>query len=204
MEENMTMPKHRMGVHWIPIHQRSEDEANMRDLRPSSIKIINPDVNQVRRCLTYIDPFGVVVLRDHPLSEQKDDMARDPVGTGKRHAQEWLRKFEKGGRFDGLLSNKIAVCGINEPFVHDDNEERIVFEYTKAFLEDCTRYGIRALALNLSVGWPRNLGRDMPPYWNSFLALEDVINRGNHFLCTHEYWYANPNEAWFHWAWKTQ
>lgn len=193
----MNLPKHRMGVHWIPVHQNPQHERDMADLGPSSIKIINPDPNQVRRCLTYIDPFGVVVLRDHPLSEQKGDMVRDPVGTGKRHAREWLQKFEKGGRFDGLLSNKIAVCGINEPFVHDDNEERIVFEYTKAFLEDCTQYGIRALALNLSVGWPRNLGRDMPPYWNGFLALEDVINRGNHFLCTHEYWYTHPNEAWF-------
>lgn len=193
----MSMPKHRMGAHWIPIHQRPEDEANLRDLRPSSIKIINPDPSQVRRCLTYIDPAGLVVLRDHPLSEQKSDMIRDPIGTGKRHAAEWLQKFSKGGRFDGLLSRNIAVTGINEPFVHDDNEERIVFEYTKAFLEDCTKYGIRALALNLSVGWPRNLGRDMPPYWNGFLALEDIINRGNHFLCTHEYWYSFPDESWF-------
>lgn len=193
----MNMPKHRMGVHWIPVHQNPKHEQFMAALRPSSIKIINPDPNQARRCLEYIDPAGVVVLRDHPLSEQKGDMTRDPIGTGKRHAAEWRQKFDKGGRFDGLLSNQIAVTGINEPFVHDDNEERIVFEYTKAFLEDCAVYGIRALALNLSVGWPRNLGRDMPPYWNGFVRLEDTINRGNHFLCTHEYWYTHPNESWF-------
>lgn len=193
----MALPEHRMGVHWIPVHQRREDEDFMAKLRPSSIKIMNPDPAQIQRALTWIDPNGVVVLRDHPMSEQKADMVRDPIGTGKRHAREWLEKFSKGGRFDGLLSSRIAVCGINEPFVHDDAEEAGVVAYTKALLEDCTSYGIRVLGLNLSVGWPRNLGRDMPPYWRNFLPLEDVINKGNHFLCVHEYWYTDPDESWF-------
>ena len=192
----MAMPEHRMGVHMIPVHGRPTDEEYMKRLRPSSIKVIDPDPNYIRRCLTYIDTAGVVVLRDHPLSEQKSDMTRDPVGTGKRHAKEWMQKFSKGGRFDGLLSSRVAVCGINEPFVHNDAEEAIVVAYTKAFLEDCTAYGIRALALNLSVGWPRNLGPDMPPYWNGFLSLERPILEGNHFLCTHEYWYTDPDDSW--------
>ena len=43
----------------------------MKALRPSCIKIINPDPEQIKRCLTHIDNNGFVWLRDHPLSEQK-------------------------------------------------------------------------------------------------------------------------------------
>jgi len=205
----MNTPQHKVGVHWIPVHQRAEDEQYFQALQPGGIKIINPDPEQIRRCLTYIDPNGVVVLRDHPLSEQKEAMVQDPIGTGKYHAGEWVKKFQPGGRFAGLLSEKIVVCGINEPFVRTVEEERITVQYTKQLLESCTQFGIRVMAGNLSVGWPRNLGRDMPPFWDSFLELEQPILRNRGFWGAHEYYYADPDESWFdggaigRWGWLT-
>jgi hypothetical protein len=205
----MQTPQHKAGAHWIPVHQRSEDEAYFKLLGAAGIKIINPDPEQIRRCLGYINPNGVVGLRDHPLSEQKAEMMQNPVETGNRHALEWKKKFEPGGRFAGLLSDKIAVCGINEPFVQTLEEEQKTVLYTQHLLRACTQYGIRVLALNLSVGWPRNLGTDMPPYWDTFYPLEKDINDGNHFLCVHEYYYNDPDEGWFDggaagkWGWLT-
>lgn len=193
----MNLPKHKMGVHWIPVHQRREDEQYMQELRPSCIKIINPDPSQVRRCLNYIDSNGWVWLRDHPLSEQKKDAMERPTETGLRHANEWADKLFNGRFRDVFDPNRIIVSGINEPFVRDQAEEQAAFEYNLALLNRATELGFKVAALNLSVGWPRNLGRDMPPYWEPFFPLENAINKGGHFLCVHEYWYDDPDESWF-------
>jgi murein DD-endopeptidase MepM/ murein hydrolase activator NlpD len=185
-----------MGVHWIPAHQRNEDISYIQQLKPFVLKIVDPDPNLAKRALEWIDPNGFVWLRDWALSEQKADMVKDPTATGLRHANDWIQKLTVG-RFKDLPLNRIIVSGINEPFVHDDKEESIVFEYTKTFLKRLTEVGIKGAALNLSVGWPRNKGKDLPPIWDNFLPLEDIINAGDHFLCTHEYWYSDPDESWF-------
>lgn len=188
------LPAHRWGVHLIG--NREGDLLYIEALRPASVKIVDPDPNVVRRVLRAIDPNGVVVLRDHPLSEQKADMARDPVGTGRRHALDWIYKLTTGRFAEFGKDRRIVVVGINEPDVHNQAEEEIVFQYTKVFLETLTTNNIRALALNLSVGWPRNLGEGLPPTWDTFKPLEKIINDGNHFLCVHEYFYPNVHDKW--------
>lgn len=205
-------PSHRMGVHWIPGSNRAGDHAYMRGLGAGAIKAVTLDINRLNEAQSYLDrsPRSVLVIRDHPLSEQKADMVADPVGTGKRHAREWLDKLQ-AGRFNGIDMSRAAVCGINEPFVHNAEQERGVVAYTMAFLEDLRSYGLRGLALNLSVGWPRNSDtatvKNTKPLWDNFLPLEDVINRGNHFLCLHEYWRNDPDDSWYEapngekWGW---
>jgi len=123
-------------------------------------------------------------------------MARDPIGTGHRHAVDWITKLTTGRFAEFGKDRRIVVCGINEPDVHNQAEEQIVYQYTKVFLETLTANNIRALALNLSVGWPRNSGTDTPPIWDTFMLLEELILRGNHFLCVHEYWYPNVQDKW--------
>lgn len=72
-------------------------------------------------------------------------------------------------------------------------------EYTEAWLDALTSYGIRGTALNLSVGWPANEGIDMPPVWEPYKSLEAKILSGNHFLVLHEYWPKEGPEK--HWGW---
>jgi murein DD-endopeptidase MepM/ murein hydrolase activator NlpD len=178
-----------MGVHLI-----GNNEANLRyaeQLGAAAVKIVDPDPAVVRRVLAAIDPNGVVILRDHPMSEQKADMAADPVGTGKRHALDWIAKLTTGRFAEFGKDPRIVVVGINEPDVHNQAEEEIVLAYTLAFFEPLTAAGIRAGALNLSVGWPRE-----PDGWNVFLPLEKVINRNRGFLINHAYWYPTPQNGW--------
>lgn len=191
----IALPKTRMGVHLIG--NREGDLVYCEQLRPAAIKIIDPDPTTVRRMLKAIDPNGIVILRDHPMSEQKNDMKNDPVGTGKRHALDWIQKLTTGRFAEFGNDKRIVVVGINEPDVHNAAEEAIVFQYTKIFLETLTAAGVRGLALNLSVGWPRNgFPEDTPPIWDSFLPLEPIILKGNHFLCVHEYWYPVVTDKW--------
>jgi hypothetical protein len=192
----MKLPRHKMGMHWIPAHNRREDHDYAKRLAPSVIKIIDPDPNFAHDCLSYIDPNGFVWLRDHPLSEQKNDQMKDPIGTGIRHANEWADKLFRGRFKDIFDPKRFIVSGINEPFVRDAAEEKAAFEYNKAMLDRATVLGFKVAALNLSVGWPRNMGTGLPPVWDPFLALEDSINKGGHFLCVHEYWYNDPDESW--------
>ena len=188
------LPRHRMGLHLIG--NREADLRYAEDLGPAAAKIVDPDPAVVRRVLAALDTNGVCVLRDHPLSEQKADMARDPIGTGRRHAIDWITKLTTGRFAEFGKDRRIVVCGINEPDVHNQAEEQNVYQYTKIFLETLTANNVRALALNLSVGWPRNSGPETPPIWDTFMPLEPIINAGNHFLCVHEYWYPDVKSAW--------
>src|SRR3990167_9559092 len=75
------LPITRFGVHLIG--NREDDLRYIETLRPAAVKIVDPDPAVVRRVLAALDPSGVCVLRDHPLSEQKADMASDPeIGRG--------------------------------------------------------------------------------------------------------------------------
>lgn len=185
---------HRMGVHLIG--NRETDFHYIGQLKPNVVKIVDPDPNVVRRVLAAIGPNGLVGLRDHPLSEQKEDMYRDPVGTGRRHALDWVEKLTTG-RYKEFGNNpRISVMGINEPNVHNQAEEEIVFNYTKEFLTVLAANGQRGWALNLSVGWPRNDGENKPVVWDTFLPLEKIILDGGHYLCLHEYWYPQVTSSW--------
>ena len=207
------MPIHRMGVHWIPGSNRSADHDYMRALGTGVLKVVSLDKTRLNEAQSYLDPspYSVLVIRDHPLSEQKADMVADPVGTGKRHAREWLDKVQ-AGQLAGIDESRAVFCGINEPFVQNKAQEEGVVAYTKAFLEDLHVYGLRGLALNLSVGWPRNSDtatvKNTKPLWGSFLPLESVILAGNHFLGLHEYWRDDPDDSWYEapngekWGWN--
>lgn len=189
------LPTSRVGVHWIPTGNQSHKDY-IKNLKPSVIKVVNGNRQDLEYCLANIETNGIVVVRDHARSEQHDFLRRDPIGCGKQHALEWKNDFAANGKYANLSSNKIVVCGLNEPNVQSENDEKIVLAYTTAFLNDLKLYGIRGLALNLSVGWVRNLGDGKIPYWDTFLPLENVINDGNHILGLHEYWYNDPDESW--------
>ena len=194
----MNLPRHKMGIHFINVHGLQENFDYAAALKPSSIKIIDPDPGFAVRCMSWLDPNGVLVLRDHPLSEQKSDMAANPEATGIRHAEDWNNKLNT--KFAALDRSRVLVCGINEPYVRNADEQAQAFRYTKALLQRCTELKVRVLALNLSVGWPANhdtaTEKDTPPDWTPFLGLEDLILANNGFLCVHEYWYDQPENGW--------
>lgn len=186
----------KLGVYWSVMHRRASDYDYFKRLNPSAIKLMDagqPDYAWVRANL----PGALVLARDWALSEQHGDMLADPTGTGKRHAQEWAAKQAQLG-FD---PGRTLVLGINEPHVWEAGVAAALTAYTVAFLDECARLGLRGGALQLGVGWPANVGPDMPPNWNPYAPVADAIRRGNHALVTHEYWAdSGPGELWGWWA----
>ena len=142
-------------------------------------------------------PNSLIIARDWALSEQHDDMARDPVGTGRRHAREWDGHQRRLG-FDRA---KTLVLGCNEPRIWDAGVPEALRQYTIAMCSEASGLGLRVGAMQLSVGWPANTGEGTPPDWSPFDGVEDAIRRGNHALVVHEYHADNgPSENWGWWC----
>ena len=195
------MSQHVLGVYWAPGHMRQSDMDYMAHLQPPAIRILEPDSSLMTRA-HLLAGRALLLPRDWALSEQHDDVRRDPVGTGIRHAQDWRGKIN-AWRAAGMNvpDEQIVVVGINEPKVWEMRDEAIA--YNVAFLDECTKQRLRACALNLSVGWPANTGHDTPPDWTPYEPVRDAIRRGRHFLCVHEYWYhSGPQDGALWWAWR--
>lgn len=193
---------HILGVYWSPGHQRPTDIEYMTRLQPPAIRVLDPDPNQLTIAFRAA-PNALLLPRDWALSEQHDDVRSDPVGTGKRHAQDWRGKIDRWRASGAPLpsDNQIVVVGINEPQVWTMLPQTV--EYNVAMLDECTRLGLRACALNLSVGWPANNGTDTPPDWTPYKPVEAAIKRGNHVLVVHSYWYkSGPQDGAGWWAWR--
>lgn len=189
---------HILGVYWAPGHQRPTDIEYMQRLQPPAIRVLDPDPNQLVIAHNAA-PNALVLPRDWSMSEQHDDVRRDPVGTGKRHAQEWRQKLDRWAL--PIPANQIVVVGMNELQVWTMLPQAV--QYTVAMLDECTRLNLRACALNLSVGWPANTGPDTPPDWTPYAPIEAPIKRGNHFLTLHSYWYrSGPQDGAGWWAWR--
>lgn len=195
----------KLGVHWIPIHGRPEDLDFIGQLQPLSVKIVNPDVQRVAD-VHRVAPQALIVVRDHPRSEQHDDVRMNPEATGVRHAEEFRRDIDlwrqqATERGLALPTDDQLLCpGLNEPHVWDMCDQ--VVRYYVAFLDRLTALGgLRGLALNLSVGWPGNHGPDTPPDWTPLEPIHAALGRGKHLLGLHEYWCAlGPDNGWGWWA----
>lgn len=184
------------GVYWSVMHRPMPHYDFLMSLQPTVLKIMDggvPDYAWAYHAL----PNTLIIARDHPLSEQHGDMLRDPVGTGVRHANEWNAHAARLN----LDRSRTLVLGINEPRVWEAGVPEALRQYTIAFCDECARFGLRAGAMQLSVGWPANRGAGQPPDWSPWHGVEDAIRRGNHALILHEYWAdLGPGENWGWWA----
>lgn len=189
----------KLGAYWSVMHRRPQDYEFFRQLQPSVLKIMDGGPNDYAWARQNL-PHSLIIARDWALSEQHADMLRDPAGTGRRHAQEWHGHADRLG-FDRANT---LVLGINEPHVWEPGVPEALTAYTVAFCDECARLGLRAGAMQLSVGWPANTGPDTPPDWSPFAPVEAAIRRGNHVLVCHEYWAdQGPGENWGWWAGRT-
>ena len=187
------MARTKLGVHWIPRHTDGDDIVVVERWNPNVVKIVDPDPNLVRDVAQRTT--STIVLRNHPLSEQHDNMLQDPAATGTYHAGVWRKYISDNGLQE--YEHRFLVEGINEPRVWDPGVDEALNVYTVSFLDELKRLGLRGVALNFSVGWPRNDGPNLPPRWDLYEPTLEAIRRGDHVLGLHEYWSHNGiDEGW--------
>lgn len=205
----------KLSIHWVSEHTGGEDLAAFARIQPPVIKIINPSYERCRQAYEAY-PGALFLLRDHPLSEQHDDVDRDPEGTGRRHAEEymahvgeWAPMIPKGQRVYTNL-NEPQLWGDCDPKQdyplwrqQQEQHEIINCRYGIAFLDRLAAEGESGGHGNYSVGWLDNDGPDTPPHWyrEHFQQMRAALARGRHYLVLHEYWSKNgPADMWKWWA----
>jgi len=185
---------HKIGPHLLDFNLKNDYEGFVSRVKPKVIKTIDMNAEKVNRYYS-LSPKSIFVIRNHALSEQKSDMTRDPIGTGLRHANEWI---SKSGQYR-IPKNQMIFLGINEPAIWSgDAYEDATIKYTVAFLDRLREAGLRGGALNLNTGHPRESGR---PSYESLKPIRDAIIRGDHVLMIHEYWDKRGPDA--QWPWNT-
>jgi hypothetical protein len=218
-----------LGVHLIPIHRRHEDFDFIRENRPGIVKIINPsplDIDTMRAIYGASLDGLKLILRNHPISEQKDSAERNPIETAQAHTRFWRRELGRLGIRQGEYEN-IFVEGINEPNLDagprpnpDTEPDRYTIwlnrteylggqnnKYNATFTRANTGFGIGTIAFQFSVGWPANLKDGQVPFWGFWSeSLGEVEAAGDlAYIGLHEYWPQDGprwNEGWFAQRWK--
>lgn len=184
------MSSNKQGRHWQGGHIDLEhDLAPERMANLASIKLFEGMWSDWGFCesLKRALPAGCIILaRDHPLSEQKEEMWRDPIGTGRRHANEWNEKVQRGHYWMPLEIT--YFLGINEPDATNGDRHAIDL-YTTAFLDTLRAHGLRGGAFNFSTGHPRTVDGtgNTPADYAFFEASHQAIVRGKHIAVQHIY-----------------
>ena len=150
------MLTNRLGIHHLRYHPDDKrDFAHFRKLRPASYKPFEwmwSNQPFAEGVLAALPADCIILARDHPLSEQHDDMWRDPEGTGKRHADEWEAKI-KGGAYH-FPPERSYFLGLNEMDAVKGDRTAIDI-YWAAFGNRLTTHGRRGGFFNFSTGHPR-------------------------------------------------
>jgi hypothetical protein len=179
----------RLGIHWIRTHPDGRDLAHIERMQYPSAKLFEwhwSDRNACNDLLSVLPQDAYILARDHPKSEQKQDMFNDPVGTGVRHANEWADKVRSGNVH--LPTNRTFFLGINEPDA-TTGDRHAIDKYTEAFLDRLREHGLRGGAFNFSTGHPRTVdgtGNTQADY-TAFERSHQAIVRGHHIGVLHIY-----------------
>lgn len=180
---------HKWGLHWLRTHPDNRlDFEHIERMGYLSLKIFQnewPNADFCRNLLAAARPDAIFIARDHPLSEQKQDMYDAPVETGVRHAREWHEKV-KSGRFH-LPLDRTYFQGINEP---DSNHAfKAIDAYTEAFAIELGRYGMKAAGWVFGTGHPSTVDRHPKKEvdWSHYRASASALIEHDGIACFHAY-----------------
>lgn len=178
-----------LGMHWIRTHPDGRDLAHIERMQYKSVKLFEWHWNNRDACrdlLTVLPQNAYILARDHPLSEQKQDVWNDPVGTGTRHANDWAMKVASGNVHTPV--DRTFFLGANELDATSGDRNAIDL-YTATFLDRLRTHGLRGGGFNFSTGHPRTVdgtGSTAADY-SVFERSRQAIVRGFHVAVLHIY-----------------
>lgn len=171
--------------------------AELARWQPPVITILNPSPGRVQR-IHAACPGALLVLRNHPLSEQHDDMHADPEGTGVRHARElhdWRVQIAPD-----VPAGQVILPGINEPDANPGHYNgqgvQHIVRYTMFRFREHARLGDRGGGPDFAVTWP------WYGHWEAYEDLHRVARETNCVITYHRYWRGDLglDHEWEQWA----
>lgn len=192
---------HIWGINWQMYHKDQYDMPHIERMGYRSFTIYEwmwSDRGFCSDLLSVARQDAIFLNRDHPLSEQKDDLWKNnPAQKGRNHADEWAQKVREGKVHTPL--DRTYFLGLNEP---DSNHyQRQIDAYNEAFCRRMAQHGLKAAAYSFGVGHPStvNLQPKTPIDWSWYEASAAAILEGNHIAAFHEYG-APQDYGWEFWC----
>lgn len=190
---NRTLPAGlpKWGINWLgPFHKDQQDMPHVAAMGYGAFVLYEMawgDAGFCAELLAHAPADALFLLRDHPLSEQKDDdFRRDPYAKGVYVANQWIGKVQQGRIH--LPVDRCRFMGLNEVDTNAYAKELDLF--TLGFVQRLNLYGMGAAAYDLGVGHPSTLTGNAhdDPNWAVFAAsaaaiLGDPLN----VVSLHEY-----------------
>ena len=176
--------KTKLSVQAQFLHDPTLDLARLRRLNPKWVKYFQPDQNRTKELL---DMGFHVCLRFHSISEQHFELTANPRLLGQQHGQFWITKLRHEWGLSDEQISRVAVEGINEPSVANEEEAMRVDTYGTSFAESSAQGSVFVATPNLSTGWPYNHGHGLLPDYNPFRVLVDMLRRTGSYWASHEY-----------------
>lgn len=178
-----------LAPHWMREHPDRFDLPHIEAMQYKSVKLFLPAWNNADFCrdlLTVLPGDSYILARDHALSEQKEDMWRDPEAAGIGHANQWIDKVRTGQYH--LPTDRSFFLGINEPDADSGDRDKID-RYTASFLDRLASNGLRGGAFNFSTGHPRTVDGTphTPADYSVFERSHQAIVAGHHIGVLHIY-----------------
>ena len=189
------------GINWQMYHKDQQDFPHIERMGYRSFTIYEwmwSDRGFCNDLLSVARGDAIFLNRDHPLSEQKDDLWKsNPAQKGRNHADEWAQKVREGRVYTPL--DRTYFLGLNEP--NSEMYQRQIDAYNEAYCRRMAEHGLRVAAYSFGVGHPStvDLRHDTPPDWSWYAASAAAVLEGDHLVAVHEY--GAPQEyGWGYWC----
>lgn len=188
---------HIFGINWLRYHQENQvDFDHINRMGYKSITLYEwmwGDRDFCRELLAAVSPDTFFIIRDHPLSEQKNDMYNDPVQTGIRHGKDWVQKWKEGRVF--IPKDRCWVQGINEP--DSNTAPKAIDRYTSALIQAAAAGGIRIAGWVFGTGHPSTVDLDPkgPIDWHWYEESAGLLKGFDGIASFHAY------GSWNHYPW---
>lgn len=192
---------HRMGIHWMRHHpDNNVDLAHMRRMEYKSFTVFEEIWSNAEFCrllLENVGPDTIFLLRDHPLSEEKQAVISDPAGFGVAHGLSWAKKWKEGKIH--LPQERVYHLGVNELDTNQYQRQNDI--YTTNFAQTLASAGLLAGGWSFGVGHPStvNLDPKQKPDWSYYRKSAETLKRLNGIAVIHEYWMPGDYN-WGNWA----
>lgn len=199
----------KLSCHWQRTHQSEADDIWLKEWSPMHIKIVfdsDTDIPGLDTALRCVNPKGRVIIRHYMISENWANRGwakvGDAIASGVKAANHVEYLFGLAQKKYGAKADQLLFSALNEPNIWAEGESpEKTTAYYVAFMNKLHSIGLRAMVLNLGVGWPGNGGiADAPPDWAPFEAVRKAMLEGD-VLGLHEYWDQDgPQKNWGWWA----
>jgi hypothetical protein len=222
------MPDSPLGIHYIPVHSGRGHYDFIQAINPHIVKLVSgnkaPDVQMMAEIYNRASR-AIHIYRIHSLSEQHDELWRDPIGTAKAHVNTWfveLSERTKEAESRELVLPPVSqtmTLGINEPVIElfarqedmsnypewlDMVQDRtaLLDDYMATYATESLKFGQPCCIGNFSFGQPANKLPGEYATYRWFPKTQAIAEGagGKVGLAVHEYWDIDGPDAMANWG----